>query len=160
MPKEHTYESSIRWSGNKGDGTKSYKGYDRTWDIVNPGQAIVHCSNDPLLGGDPSKPNPEDLLLSALSACHMLWYLHLASSAGIVVTGYEDTPLGVGESDNSGAGRFVRATLRPVIEVLKGTDLEKADDIHHQIHQYCFIARSVSFPISYEARYREVAATI
>src|SRR5262245_12884698 len=75
-----------------------YRGYDRTWRIATPGKLPIECSNDPMLGGDPSKPNPEDLLLASLASCHMLWYLHLACNAGIVVKGYEDTPLGVGET--------------------------------------------------------------
>ena len=155
MAKEHEYESAIVWTGDRGQGTAEYKGYDRTWEIRTPGKEVIQCSNDPLLGGDPSKPNPEDLLLSALSACHMLWYLHLASKAGIVVTGYEDEPLGVGETSPNGAGRFLRATLRPVIRVKSGADLARADAIHHEIHHYCFIARSVNFPVAYEARYVE-----
>lgn len=81
----HDYESRIIWTGNRGEGTAHYRAYDRTWDIAVPGKPVVSCSNDPLLGGDPGKMNPEDLLLSALSACHMLWYLHYASDAGIVV---------------------------------------------------------------------------
>jgi hypothetical protein len=68
----HDYTTRILWTGNRGEGTAHYKAYDRTWDIAVPGKAVVHCSNDPLLGGDPGKMNPEDLLLSALSACHML----------------------------------------------------------------------------------------
>lgn len=154
---EHDYSCRIVWTGNRGDGTKTYRGYDRSWDITTPGQPVVHCSNDPLLGGDPAKPNPEDLLLSALSSCHMLWYLHLASSAGIVVHAYEDTPVGVGETAPNGAGRFLRATLKPRIEVAAGSDLARADAIHHQVHEYCFIARSVNFPVSYEASYVERA---
>ncbi|WP_048647171.1 OsmC family protein [Nitratireductor soli] len=155
MTKEHAYTSRIDWTGNRGEGTKTYRGYDRTWDIVTPGKPVVHCSNDPLLGGDPALPNPEDLLISALSACHMLWYLHLASKAGIVVHAYTDNPEGIGESEPSGAGRFLRATLRPRIEVAAGADLKRADEIHHEIHDYCFIARSVNFPISFEATYVE-----
>jgi organic hydroperoxide reductase OsmC/OhrA len=114
---QHDYTTRILWTGNRGEGTAHYKAYDRTWDIAVPGKAVVHCSNDPLLGGDPGKMNPEDLLLSALSACHMLWYLHYASDAGIVVTGYSDSPVGVGEVGRGGAGRFVRATLRPHVTV-------------------------------------------
>jgi organic hydroperoxide reductase OsmC/OhrA len=155
MAKEHDYTCRVEWTGNRGEGTKSYRGYDRTWDIGTPGKPVVHCSNDPLLGGDPALPNPEDLLLSALSACHMLWYLHLASSAGITVLAYSDEPSGIGESTPDGAGRFIRATLKPRIEVAAGTDLARADAIHHDIHKYCFIARSVNFPISYEASYVE-----
>ena len=94
----HDFTSEIVWTGNRGEGTRGYRSYDRTWDIAVAGKEVVHCSNDPALGGDPTKMNPEDLLLSALSACHMLWYLHYASDAGIVVTGYRDRPFGRGES--------------------------------------------------------------
>lgn len=155
MTKEHAYTSRIAWTGNRGEGTRTYRGYDRTWDIATPGKPVIHCSNDPLLGGDPALPNPEDLLLSTLSACHMLWYLHLASRAGIVVHAYTDNPEGIGESAPSGAGRFLRATLRPRIEVAAGADLARADAIHHEIHDYCFIARSVNFPVGFEASYLE-----
>jgi organic hydroperoxide reductase OsmC/OhrA len=146
----HDYSSHIVWTGNRGEGTASYRAYDRTWDIAVPGKAVVHCSNDPLLGGDPTRMNPEDLLISALSACHMLWYLHYASDAGIVVTAYEDSPLGIGEVSKGGAGRFTAAVLRPRITLRPGADIEVATAIHHRIHEVCFIARSVNFPITYE----------
>jgi organic hydroperoxide reductase OsmC/OhrA len=155
MRKEHTYTSNIVWTGNRGEGTGSYKSYDRTWEIRTPGKPPVLCSNDPLLGGDPALHNPEDLLLSALASCHMLWYLHLASSAGIAVSDYTDEPLAVGETEASGAGRFLRATLRPRITLPKGTDVAKADAIHQKIHKYCYIAQSVNFPVSFEATYLE-----
>lgn len=155
MSKTHDFTTEILWTGDRGEGTRHYRGYDRTWRITQPGEAI-ECSNDPLLGGDPAKPNPETLLLSSLAACHMLWYLHLASSAGIIVRAYEDAPVGVGETGSRGEGRFVRAVLRPKITVQRGTDLAKADSLHHEVHHFCFIARSVNFPISYEASYREV----
>ncbi len=145
----HEYTSHVIWTGNRGDGTTNYRGYDRTWDVAIPGKAVVHCSNDPLLGGDPGKMNPEDLLLTALASCHMLWYLHLASDAGIVVTDYRDTPVGVGEIEPGGAGRFVSATLHPQIAVQGGTDLVRAEAIHHEIHRVCFIAQSVNFPVDY-----------
>ncbi len=156
VAKPHDYTSLIEWTGDRGDGTRTYRGYDRTWVIATPGKPVIACSNDPLLGGDPALHNPEDLLLSSLSACHMLWYLHLASNAGIVVRGYQDQPIGVGESTPDGAGLFVRATLRPHIKVERGADLAKADALHHEIHKVCFIARSVNFPVDYAATYEEV----
>ena len=155
---EHEYTSHVRWTGNRGQGTKTYRGYDRTWDIESPGQAVVHCSNDPILGGDPAKPNPETLLLSALASCHMLWYLHLAANAGIVVVSYADQPLGLGETNEEGGGRFLRVTLRPRIEVVAGADLQRAEQIHHEVHRYCFIARSVNFPVDYAPTFVEVPA--
>lgn len=152
---EHDYTARVVWTGNRGQGTASYRGYDRTWNVATPGKPVIECSNDPLLGGDPGLHNPEDLLIASLSACHMLWYLHLASDVGIAVQGYEDDPLAVGETLPDGASRFLRATLRPRITVPKGTDLGRADAIHHQIHKTCFIARSVNFPVDYAASYTE-----
>jgi organic hydroperoxide reductase OsmC/OhrA len=156
MDKSHNFTAQIVWTGNRGEGTKQSKGYDRTWRIVTPGKPPVDCSNDPALGGDPAKPNPEDLLMTSLASCHMLWYLHLASKAGVVVRSYEDTPLGIGEIGSRGEGRFARAVLRPKITVERGTDLTTANALHHDVHNYCFIARSVNFPIDCEASYSEV----
>ncbi|SDZ26928.1 Organic hydroperoxide reductase OsmC/OhrA [Jannaschia faecimaris] len=153
---EHKYSSHIVWTGNRGKGTAGYRAFDRTWNIAIPGKEIVQCSNDPLLGGDPGKMNPEDLLISALSACHMLWYLHLASDAGIVVGAYEDSPVGIGEVSQGGAGRFTAAILRPRITVQAGADIEVATAIHQRIHEVCFVARSVNFPISYEPEFLSV----
>lgn len=156
MTNRHEYQSKIVWTGNRGEGTRTYKRYDRTWEIRTDGKPPVPCSNDPLLGGDPTLHNPEDLLVSALSSCHMLWYLHLASNAGIAVSAYEDAPIAVGETEPSGAGRFLSATLRPKITVPAGTDIAKADAIHGEIHKVCYIARSVNFPVKFEAEYVEV----
>ena len=80
----HDYRAQVIWTGNRGQGTKTYGGYARSWDLCSPGKPVISCSNDPILGGNPALYNPEDLLISALSACHMLWYLHLASEAGYV----------------------------------------------------------------------------
>ncbi|MEG3089568.1 OsmC family protein [Sphingomonas sp. PB4P5] len=150
---QHDYTSRIEWTGNRGDGTRSYRSYDRSWTVATPGKPPIACSNDPLLGGDPTLHNPEDLLLASLAACHMLWYLHYASVAGIVVMAYRDVPIGIGESMADGAGRFLGATLRPHIVLAAGTDQAGADALHDDIHRVCFIARSVSFPVSYAASY-------
>jgi len=146
--KHHAYTSRIRWTGNTGQGTAHYRAYTRDWEVAVPGKPVIACSNDPLLGGNPGLMNPEDMLLSALSGCHMLWYLHLASDAGIVVTAYEDRPEATGELAPDGAARFVAATLRPQITVRPGADMTRAEAIHHEIHKVCFIARSVNFPVT------------
>ena len=153
MAEAHDFTAKVVWTGNRGEGTAHYRAYDRTWELRTEGKPVLPCSNDPRLGGDPGLYNPEDMLIAALSSCHMLWYLHLASDAGITVLGYEDDPVGHGESEPSGAGRFTGATLRPRITVAAGTDLARADAIHGEIHKVCFIARSVAFPVAFEARY-------
>ena len=91
--KTHDYKAVIAWTGNRGEGTAHDKAYDRTWQVETSGKPVIACSNDPLLGGDPSRPNPEDMLLAALAACHMLWYLHYASEIGLVVQDYRDEPV-------------------------------------------------------------------
>lgn len=153
MAEAHDFTSKVVWTGNRGEGTAHYRAYDRTWEVRTDGKPPIPCSNDPRLGGDPRLHNPEDMLIAALSACHMLWYLHLASDAGITVLSYEDEAIGHGESAPSGAGRFTGATLRPRITVAEGTDLARADALHHEIGKVCFIARSVAFPVAYKARY-------
>jgi organic hydroperoxide reductase OsmC/OhrA len=158
MAKLHDFDARVEWTGNRGEGTAHYKAYDRNWEVTTPGKPPIQCSNDPLLGGDPGLHNPEDMLIAALSACHMLWFLHLASEAGIVVQSYVDDPVGHGESTPDGAGQFVAATLRPRIAVNAGADTALADDIHHKIHKVCFIARSVNFPVRYEPRYTFVTS--
>ncbi|MEO0327140.1 MAG: OsmC family protein [Pseudomonadota bacterium] len=150
MAKKHEFPSRIRWTGNQGMGTSSYTAYQRTWDMCLDGKEVLSCSNDPMLGGDPSKYNPEDILIAALSSCHMLWYLHLCSQADVTVLAYEDNPVGIGNSEPSGKGHFVEAVLRPSITITPDSDREKAISLHDEIHKYCFIARSVNFPVRFE----------
>jgi len=152
--KMSVFTSAIEWTGNTGTGTSGYRDYTRNWSVVTDGKPPVACSNDPDLGGDPSLHNPEDLLLSALASCHMLWYLHMASDAGVVVQAYRDTPEGVGETLPRGAGRFLSAQLNPVITVDAGTDIGLATQIHGRIHEVCFIARSVNFPVTIKPKFR------
>ncbi|WP_075997690.1 OsmC family protein [Salaquimonas pukyongi] len=150
MKSVHDYTTTIRWTGNRGEGTRAYKGYERNWNLEGEGKPVISCSNDPLLGGNAEKYNPEDLLLAAVASCHMLWFLHLASNLGIVIESYEDNPVAKGEMEPSGKGRFVSCTLRPVITVSEG-NLDEAYAIHERIHEFCFIARSVAFPIDIQA---------
>lgn len=155
MSSAHDFTAQIRWTGNTGEGTAHYKAYARNWSVVTTGKPEIPCSNDPLLGGDPRLHNPEDMLISALASCHMLWFLHLASDLGITVHSYEDTPVGSGESEADGTGRFLSATLRPRIGLAHLADAPMADAIHGQIHNHCFIARSVNFPVTFKARYHQ-----
>ena len=151
---KNEYSVKVKWTGNRGAGTQSYKSYDRTWDLCTPQKPVVHCSNEPLLGGDPTLYNPEDMLIAGLSSCHMLWFLHLASDAGVSVLSYEDQPLALGETLSSGASRFLECTLRPRIAVAKGVNLHVANQLHSKVHDYCFIARSVNFPVYFDAKYQ------
>ena len=88
-------------------------------------------SADPAYRGDAGRHNPEDLLVAALSACHMLWYLHLCSAAGVVVTAYEDSADGVMQTHPPGGeGEFTRVTLRPRVTITPESDAETAARLH------------------------------
>src|ERR1700750_1746367 len=92
--KTHRYTTQLRWTGNLGPGTASYRGYTRDHELSAPGKPTLPGSSDPAFRGDASRYNPEELLVASLSSCHMLWYLHLCSEAGVVVTDYTDSATG------------------------------------------------------------------
>lgn len=152
MTKRHefTYHATIRWTGNTGSGTSAYRDYERAYDVTAPGKPVLLGSSEPAFRGDASRYNPEDLLVASLSACHMLWYLHLACEAGIVVTDYDDDAEGVMVVDTTGGGRFERVTLRPRIVLAPESDTETAAALHETAHARCFIANSMNFPVTCE----------
>ncbi len=149
-PREHHYETSITWTGNTGSGTSTYRSYERAHEIEAAGKPVIPGSSEPAFRGDPTRYNPEDLLVASLSACHMLWYLHLSAQAGITVGTYLDRAEGIMAEDGRGAGRFTRVILRPEITVAAGTDLKKAEALHHDVHGMCAVANSVNFPVTVE----------
>lgn len=149
-PKEHHYQVNLRWIGNRGPGTASYKAYDRTHEISVKGKAVITGSSDPAFLGDASLYNPEELLVASLSSCHMLWYLHLCADAGIVVTGYEDGASGLMQETIGGAAQFTSVVLRPAVTIQAGGDAGRAEELHARANGMCFIARSVNFPVSHE----------
>lgn len=148
--KTHRYEVDVRWTGNLGAGTASYRGYDRSHDIASDGKPTISGSSDPAFRGDPTRWNPEDLLVASLAACHKLWFLGLCAQAGIVVLSYEDAAEGVMIEEPDGAGQFQSVTLRPRVTISSASDAQRAQDLHLQAHAMCFIARSVNFPVRHE----------
>lgn len=143
----HRYPAVVEWTGNRGPGTASYRAYDRAHLILIAGKAKIAGSADPAFRGDPSRHNPEELLVASLSACHMLWYLHLCAEAGIVVTSYRDQAEGTMQEEADGAGQFTEVVLRPEVQFGGGADRARAQALHEAAHAKCFIARSVRFPV-------------
>lgn len=150
MAKHHHYQSTVRWTGNLGTGTSSYGAYSRNHEIGGPCLPVIPASSDPVFHGDPSRYNPEVLLVASLSACHMLWYLHLCAVNKVVVLEYEDHAEGTMEETAGGGGRFLEVILKPQITVTKESDLETAKKLHHDAHEKCFIANSMNFPVGCE----------
>jgi organic hydroperoxide reductase OsmC/OhrA len=150
MGHKHHYEIAMQWTGNKGTGTSGYRDYARDHEITAPGKPTLAGSADRTFHGDASRWNPEDLLIAALSACHLLSYLHVCADAGVVVVAYTDHADGVMETAPNGSGRFQSVTLRPRVTVAGGSDVALARDLHHSAHSKCFIANSVNFPVENE----------
>lgn len=149
MAREHLFRSLLRWTGARTGGTTSYAEYSREYEIDIEGKPTITGSAAGPYRGDESLPNPEDMLLAAVSACHCLSYLALCAREGIVVTGYQDQALAK-MTFQDGKMRIVEAQLRPDVTVAAGTDLDRANHLHEQANAECFIANSVRFPIHHE----------
>jgi organic hydroperoxide reductase OsmC/OhrA len=147
---EHHYALTVRWTGNRGAGTSSYRGYSRDHDIEIPGLPVLRGSADPTFHGDRERYNPEQLLLAALSQCHMLSFLHVAVKHGVVVTAYEDRAEGLMRTNRDGSGQFESVTLRPRVTVAEAAAPDVLEQLHVEANQVCFIARSVNFPVLHE----------
>lgn len=148
---EHRYELTSTWTGNRGTGTSGYRDYARDVTVQVHGKPDLLASADRPFRGDSSRWNPEDMLIAALSECHLLSYLHACVTAGVVVTSYRDVATGLMREDGRGGGAFVEVTLRPQVTVADASMIEAAQDAHHQAHDWCFIANSVNFPVHHEA---------
>ena len=129
----HSYQVAVRWTGDRGAGTSGYRGYDRTHLVTAGGKPAIAGSSDPAFAGDADRWNPEELLVASLAQCHMLWYLHLAATSGVVVTGYTDEAVGTMVVDADGGGRFTRVLLRPAVEVAEACMVEQATSLHGDI---------------------------
>ena len=149
--KSHHYQTKLNWTGNRGDGTADYRSYDRSYSVSIDGKPDLQGSADPAFRGDPSKWNPEELFLASLSACHMLWYLHLCSDEGIYVLSYKDQANGVMEEMTNGSGKFAEVTLHPEVTISDSGNLEKAGKLHKTANEMCFIANSCNFPVRHDA---------
>jgi organic hydroperoxide reductase OsmC/OhrA len=154
VPKQHRYTATVEWTGNLGEGTSSYRSYDRDHTITAEHTAPILGSSDPTFRGNPSRWNPEQLVIAAAAQCHMLAYLHLAAVNDVVVTGYVDHPTAVMTEDAAGGGQFTEIVLHPLVTVTDAAMVERADGLHSEANRACFIARSLNLPVGHDARTR------
>ena len=150
MKGQHHYNLTLKWTGNTGEGTSHYRGYERSHTIMIDNKAELLCSSDPAFRGDKTKHNPEEFMVASLSACHMLWYLHLCSEAGVIVTHYVDHATGTMVETSDGGGYFSEVTLHPIVTVTDDSMLEKANQLHKRANELCFSANSVKFPVHHQ----------
>ncbi len=147
---DHTYRLRLDWEGDSKEGTSSYQIYDRGYRISMAGKPDLPGSADPAFRGNPARHNPEDMLLAALSACHMLSYLAVCARRGVTVLEYSDEAEAVLTLTATGGGRFASATLHPRVRVAVPEQADLARDLHAAAHEACTIASSCNFPIHHE----------
>ncbi len=150
MSKEHHYTSTTTWTGNKGEGTKDYMAYARDFEVYIDQKPLLKGSADAPFRGDITRHNPEDLLLAALSSCHMLWFLHLCADNKIIVVNYIDKAFAKMIENVGGGGKFTEVILNPTVEILDESQIEIANSLHELANKKCFIAKSCNFPVLHQ----------
>ncbi|HEV7658059.1 MAG TPA: OsmC family protein [Mycobacteriales bacterium] len=150
MAGRHEYAVGLTWTGNTGAGTATYRSYRRTCAVTAAGKPAIAGSADPHFRGDADRWNPEELLVAALSQCHLLAFLHAAAQAGVVVVDYADAATGTMATEGDG-GHMTGVVLHPVVTVAAAGMAEECARLHEQAHENCFIANSVNFPVTHEA---------
>jgi organic hydroperoxide reductase OsmC/OhrA len=145
------YTADISWKLK--DGEDFAKGrYSRGHTVSFDGGTIVPASASPHVVGKwavEAAVDPEEMLVAALSNCHMLSFLHIARLAGFIVAAYRDHAEGVIEEIALGRQAMTRVTLHPQIEwSVDAPDKAKLDHMHHEAHEVCFIANSVKTEVT------------
>ena len=111
--------------------------------------AVITASSSPVYKGDGKSPDPEELLVAALSSCHMLSFLAICAKKRIAVESYRDDAVGFLENDG-GRLWITRVTLRPRVRFAQDQTPEMLADLHHKAHEACFIANSVKTHVTVE----------
>jgi organic hydroperoxide reductase OsmC/OhrA len=150
----HVHTALIRW--NAGEADFLGKRYSRAHTWTFDGGAVVPASSSPLVVplpmSDATAVDPEEAFVAALASCHMLWFLDLASRAGVAIASYEDAA--EGRMGRSADGKLVvdLVTLRPRTRVTgaRVPDAAELAALHHRAHDECFLANSVRCEIRCE----------
>ena len=148
------YTATIEWT--RGDARFCDLAYSRAHRWRFDGGAVVPGSSSPHVvpapQSDPSAVDPEEAFVAALSSCHMLWFLDLASRAGFCVDRYADAATGVMRKNEAGRVAMTVVILHPAVE-FSGEKLpsrEEIERLHHEAHEACFIANSVKTDVRVE----------
>ena len=151
VARDHQYQVRVAWTGNAGQGTATYAGYSRAHEISVSNKSPIHGTTEVPRFHDKSAYTPEELLVAALSACHMMWTLHMCADAGITVVSYIDEAEGTMHPHGQ-TGQFTEVVLRPLMKITDPKRIADAESAHEEAHRLCNIARSVNFPVHCEPK--------
>ena len=143
------HHAKISWQRTSQDYT--YQTYNRAheWAFA---ATTVPASATKEYRGDADRVNPEEALVAALSSCHMLTFLAIAAKRKLSLDSYSDDAVGRMEKNEAGRLAITRVTLRPRIVWSAGVTVSSADleKMHHEAHEGCFIANSVTTKVTVE----------
>ena len=151
------YRATVDWTLQAGEDFPAGR-YSRAHTLIFDGGLTVPGSASPHIVRAPwsvdAAVDPEEAFVGSLSACHMLWFLHLAKDAGLTVASYRDEAQGVMERNAEGKLAMTNVTLKPYI-VFKGNQpsAQVVEALHHRAHEDCFIANSVRTEVAVSPRY-------
>lgn len=141
----HTYLTRLDWAGSTGGGPTAYS-RDHTAEAP-PAAASVLLSADPAFRGDPARLNPEQLVVMAASSCQMLSLLGAASRAGVEVLDYHDEATSHLDL-TARPPRLGEVHLAATVTVPVGTHPERVRDLAEQAHRSCYVANSLTVPVT------------
>jgi organic hydroperoxide reductase OsmC/OhrA len=145
---EHT--ATILWNRDSEEFRYEHFSRSHTWTFDSG--VVVPATAAPAYHGDPTRVDPEEAFVAALSSCHMLTFLAIAARKRFTVEQYSDEACGVLTKNEQGKPWISRVTLRPKV-VFSGAKRPTPDEVtamHHSAHENCFIALSARSEISVE----------
>jgi organic hydroperoxide reductase OsmC/OhrA len=141
------YKATIKWQRSSPDFLKGRYSREHTWTF--DGGVTVPASSSPsavpVPFSNPANVDPEEAFVAAISSCHMLTFLYLASKRGFQMDSYEDEAVGMLTKNDNGVPWMSHVTLHPQI-VFTGDKLPSAADethLHHLAHEQCYISNSI-----------------
>lgn len=146
-----SYTADVSWALKSGEDFAKGR-YSRGHTVSFDGGTTIPGSASPHVVGKwavEAAIDPEEMLVAAISTCHMLSFLHVVRLAGFTVAAYRDHAEGVMEAIAPGREAVTKVVLHPEIEWI-GEVPEKAklDQWHHKAHEGCYIANSVKTEIT------------
>lgn len=144
-----TFTATVAWQRGEDSFTDGRYSRGHSWSF--DGGAVVAASasphNVPLPYSLEENVDPEEAYVAALSSCHMLFYLWIASKKRIGIDSYVDDAIGIMEKVD-GKMMVSRVELRPQVAYIgESPSREDEQKMHHQAHELCFLANSVKTEI-------------
>ena len=143
----HLFKVALNWIKKEPQTDSSTRIYTKSHHISIEGKPDLEVSAAKAFKGDPNLYNPEDLLLSSLTSCHMMSYLYCCMQYKIEVISYQDHSEATLQVNPDGSGKIVKVDLFPEIIISNSSQIELALSLHKKANELCFIANSCNFPV-------------